>query len=99
VGGPTEIKAGSGDVALGRVSGDLGVRTGSGEVRIDDAHSGQFDLTTGSGELRVAVHPGCARLTSRRAPAVPQRPSVNATPPAEAVARRCAGAPAAATCS
>ena len=87
-GGPTEIKAGSGDVALGKVAGDLGVRTGSGEVRIDDACSGRFDLTTGSGELRVAVHPGVRAELDLSSGSGRARSDlrVDSAPPADAVA-------------
>lgn len=58
--GTTDIKAGSGDVDLGEVGGDLGVRTGSGDVRVTDARAGHFELTTGSGGLRIGVHAGVA---------------------------------------
>jgi DUF4097 and DUF4098 domain-containing protein YvlB len=57
-GGPTEIKASSGDVAVREVAADLGVRTGSGEVTVADAHAGRLDLTTGSGGMRIGIHAG-----------------------------------------
>ena len=88
-------------MAVGKVAGDLGVRTGSGEVRIDDACSGRFDLTTGSGELRVAVHPGVRAeldLTLGLGPGAQRSRASTARPRTTPWRCTCAGAPAAATC-
>jgi hypothetical protein len=49
---------GSGGVWLGVLEADVLVRSGSGDVTIADATSGEAELITGSGELRVSVHRG-----------------------------------------
>ena len=54
----TDIKAGSGDVRIGAVRADVGVRTGTGAVSVADASAGRLDLTTGSGGLTIGVHAG-----------------------------------------
>ena len=54
----TDVKAGSGDVTIGEVSADVGVRTGTGAVSVADARAGRMDLTTGSGGLTIGVHAG-----------------------------------------
>ncbi len=40
------------------MTGDLELRTGSGDVAVADARSGSLQITTGSGGLRIGVHPG-----------------------------------------
>ena len=47
--GTTDVKAGSGDVTLGEVAADVGVRTGTGAVQVSDARAGRVELTSGSG--------------------------------------------------
>jgi hypothetical protein len=34
------------------------LRTGSGDVTVSDARSGDLEITTGSGGVRIGVHPG-----------------------------------------
>ena len=56
--GPSSVVTGSGSVWLGQLRGDALVRSGSGDLSITDAVSGQAELITGSGELRVSLRAG-----------------------------------------
>lgn len=58
IAGPSSVSTGGGAVWLGAVTDDVLVRTGTGDITIADAASGQLELTTGSGDLRIGVRPG-----------------------------------------
>lgn len=58
ISGPSSVSTGGGAVWLGAVTDDVLVRTGTGDITIADAASGQLELTTGSGDLRIGVRPG-----------------------------------------
>lgn len=58
ISGPSSVSTGGGAVWLGAVTNDVLVRTGTGDITIADAASGQLELTTGSGDLRIGVRPG-----------------------------------------
>jgi hypothetical protein len=43
---------------MGAVAGDVMARTGSGDLTVADAATGQIELQTGSGSIRVGVRAG-----------------------------------------
>lgn len=55
-----DIKTGSSDVVLDRVSGSAGLTAASGDVTVRHAVSGQIQAKTSSGELTVGVPHGTA---------------------------------------
>ena len=59
-GASTTTKTGSGDVAISALDGQLDVKSGSGDTRVDVARHGSIRVRTASGDVAVGVAAGTA---------------------------------------